>query len=153
MRGSTEKTRTPTFQINEFGKPDIPNRKLELSMIPCSRSEWGVICRFALTYDGYDHRRGFDACADVANPARARYKTDRTLPESLTDLRTCLFFEQRKCHHFGWAPEGSRPEVHLRPGPCHPKESGRPVITRGGLAGHAIDSVRPETGDETWLQA
>ena len=36
-------------------------------------------------------------CAEIANARRHN---------SLTDLRTCLFFEQRRWRHFGEDPEG-----------------------------------------------
>ena len=76
-------------------------------MIPSSRAEWNLIANFALTYDGYAHKGGTTtACANIANPARARYEKDGSLPATLDDLRVCLFFEQRRYHHFGEAPAG-----------------------------------------------
>jgi len=47
-----------------------------------------------------------DQCARIANAAADRYSQEGELPESLDELRTCLFFEQRRWHHFGATPDG-----------------------------------------------
>ena len=56
--------------------------------------------RFALTFDGYEHCRSFEACAEVAN-----FRKHNTL----SDLRTCLCFEQRRWHHYGDTPDEAAP--------------------------------------------
>lgn len=55
-----------------------------------------MIQRFALTFDAYQHWGSFERCAEVANAGHN---------ETLTDPRTCLFFEQRRWRHFGYAPD------------------------------------------------
>jgi len=47
-----------------------------------------------------------DQCAHIANAAAHRYSQEGELPDSLDELRTCLFFEQRRWHHFGATPDG-----------------------------------------------
>ena len=65
----------------------IPNEELLLDRIldPGGALEkWET---FALTVNGYDVMGGFEPCADLANAGT---------PTTLTDLRCCLFFEQRR---------------------------------------------------------
>jgi hypothetical protein len=75
---------------------EIDNKVLSLADIPGAEADWPAISRFALTFDGYCAWGSFEKCAEIAN-AQRHY--------SLTDLRTCLFFEQRRYHHFGEAPD------------------------------------------------
>jgi hypothetical protein len=75
---------------------EIPNNRLAIADIPVSNSEWDVIQRFALTFNGYSSHGSFEACGKIANERRGA---------TLTDLRTCLFFEQRRWRHFGYAPK------------------------------------------------
>lgn len=84
----------------------IANADLKDTDLPPPGAEWWQIARFALTFDGYDHWGGFDKCAEIGNRWAAAYAQQRILPDSLTDLRTCLFFEQRRWRHFGDDPDG-----------------------------------------------
>ena len=54
-----------------------------------------VISSFALTFDGYKFWGSTGRCAEIANARAAG---------TLAELRTCLFFEQRRHHHFGRPP-------------------------------------------------
>ncbi len=74
----------------------ISNADLRLEDLPAPTAEWQEINAFALTFNGYTHWGSFEKCAEVANTRRQN---------SLTDLRTCLFFEQRRWHHFGDEPD------------------------------------------------
>lgn len=73
------------------------NEDLVLARIPYPEADWSTIERFALTFDAYEHWGSFDQCAEIAN-ARRR--------DSLTEARTCLFFEQRRFRHFDSPPSG-----------------------------------------------
>jgi hypothetical protein len=84
--------------------PQINNRQLDFSKIPKPDAEWGKISRFALTFDGYSHWGSNERCAEIANSRRHA---------TLTDLRTCLFFEQRRWHHFGDTPD-KEAQVYIR---------------------------------------
>jgi hypothetical protein len=91
---------------NEFG-PDIPNEDLTLTDVPAPDAPfWPDIVPFALTYDGYVEG-GFDACARFGNAAKAAYAASGELPQTLTDLRTCMFFEQRRWRHFEESPDSA----------------------------------------------
>jgi len=74
----------------------IANNKLTLADIPSIDADWDVIEKFALTFDGYNASGSFEECADIANAGRHG---------SLRELRTCLFFEQRRWRHFGESPD------------------------------------------------
>jgi hypothetical protein len=74
----------------------IPNDRLEPERIPSQEAPWSEIVKFAHTFDGDRHWGSRTACAKIANERRH---------ETLTDLRTCLFFEQRRWNHYGRAPD------------------------------------------------
>jgi len=95
------------IRSNAFGFEEMPNSELSLEHLPPPNAEfWGAISGFALSFDGYGHWGSFDKCAEIANKAAENYRKRGKLPQSLTDLRTCLFFEQRRWHHTGETPEG-----------------------------------------------
>src|SRR5947207_1055429 len=73
----------------------ISNENLSLADLPEPNADWSLISAFALTFNGYVVHGSFQKCAEIAN---GRHH------ETLTDLRTCLFFEQRRWRHFGDAP-------------------------------------------------
>lgn len=62
------------------------------------------IIRFAYTFDGYAHY-GMEACAALANAALSAYYHHETLPDDLTELRACLFFEARRWTLYQSAPD------------------------------------------------
>lgn len=72
------------------------NKNLKLTDIPDQNASWEEIATFALTFDGYDFWDTFKKCAEIANKHRH---------DSLTDLRTCLFFEQRRWRHLDKKPD------------------------------------------------
>jgi len=67
---------------------------------------------FALTFGGYD-RWGSIECTETANRWVTTYAERQALPDSLTELRTCLFFEQRRWHHVDSEP-GERAAGYIR---------------------------------------
>ncbi|MEX0958869.1 MAG: hypothetical protein WDZ63_06230 [Burkholderiales bacterium] len=73
----------------------MANRELTPGDVPSFREPWARIEPFALTFDGYRYWGSIEECARVAC---------RT-PGSLTELRTCLFFEARRWKHLGRAPD------------------------------------------------
>ena len=74
----------------------IPNDSLKFTDIPSSSARWDKISEFALTFDGYKEHGSFAKCAEIANEQRH---------STLTELRTCLFFEQRRWRHYGDEPD------------------------------------------------
>lgn len=82
---------------SDNGLPDpIPNELLTLARVPLPSAPWEEIEIFALTFNGYGENGSNEKCAEIAN---------QRIHNSLSDLRTCLFFEQRRWHHFGEAPD------------------------------------------------
>ena len=75
----------------------ITNSDLTPEDIPAPEAEWPDIWTFALSFNGYEHWGSFEVCGAIANERRH---------QTLTDLRTCLFFEQRRWRHFGEYPDG-----------------------------------------------
>jgi hypothetical protein len=81
----------------------ISNEDLRRRDVPAASADWAAIWAFADTFNGYKVHGSFAACAAIANEQRS---------ETLTDLRTCLFFETRRWHHFGDDPdEESEPYI------------------------------------------
>ncbi len=76
--------------------PRISNDELKLSDLPDPNADWETIVHFAHTIKGYELHGSFEACALIANERRHN---------TLTDLRTCLFFEARRYRHFGEDPD------------------------------------------------
>ena len=83
--------------MSEFGVPEIANADLCETNVPPPQAPWAAIQEFALTFDGYGYWGSFERCAEIAN---------RREHDSLTKLRTCLFFEQRRWRYFGEEPDG-----------------------------------------------
>ena len=84
---------------------EISNGDLNPDQIPQPEAGWYEIGSFALTFNGYEFHGSLDACGEIANHWLKTYETDGALPETLTDLRTCLFFEQRRWRHYGYDPD------------------------------------------------
>jgi hypothetical protein len=84
---------------------EIANADLTEHDIPSPAAEWRQIGKFALTFNGYDSWGSFDKCAEIGNHWAKAHAERQALPDSLTDLRTCLFFEQRRWRHYGWEPD------------------------------------------------
>jgi hypothetical protein len=79
----------------------IDNDDLRLADVPPRSADWKDIVKFAHTFDGYSAHGSFEACGAIANQ-----RSNATL----TDLRTCLFFEQRRWNHYGREPDADTME-------------------------------------------
>lgn len=82
----------------------IANTDLTSSDIPSPDADWFDVQRFALSYWDWTRFGSFDKCLAFANEGR---------PESLDELRTCLFFEHQRWRHFGVEP-GEEFMVYIR---------------------------------------
>jgi hypothetical protein len=92
----------------------IPNSQLIENDIPSNRASWKKIEPFALTFDGYKHWGSFKRCREVAEEGVKLYRDQKELTQSLTDLRTCLFFESRRWKHYEKSPSKKGMEyVHI----------------------------------------
>ena len=74
----------------------MPDEHLRASDVPTEGAPLSELRAFAHTFDGYKRWGSFEQCARIAN-ARDH--------SSLDTLRTCLFFEVRRWHHFGGDPD------------------------------------------------
>ena len=72
----------------------IPNSELSLQDLPPDDAPWGILAEFALTFQGPD----IITSGAIAN--------DR-IHDTLSNLRTCLSFEQRRYRHMGVEPTGA----------------------------------------------
>src|SRR5438445_10339544 len=91
--------------MGDFDEYRIFNEDLREADVPRPQAAWQIVETFALSFDGYEHHGSFARCADIANRWEAAYKKNRSRPRSLDDLRTCLFFEQRRWRHFDAFPD------------------------------------------------
>jgi len=78
----------------------IPNSQLIENDIPARQASWKNIQPFALTFDGYKHWGSFKKCREVADFGLNLHRIEAPLGQSLTDLRTCLFYEARRWKHY-----------------------------------------------------
>jgi hypothetical protein len=90
-------TRTCAVKDVIYVVPQISNSELTLQNIPDATAGIAGIWRFALTFNGYEYWGSFERCAEVANAPLSASAT-------LTELRTRLFFEQRRYRHMGEEP-------------------------------------------------
>jgi hypothetical protein len=79
---------------------NIPNSLLIENDLPPRRAAWKNIRPFAHTFNGYEHWGSVKKCHEVAKRGVVLHKSNQDLAQSLTDLRTCLFFEARRWKHF-----------------------------------------------------
>jgi hypothetical protein len=82
----------------------IPNSQLIIGDLPSRRAAWKTIIPFAQSFNGYEHWGSVEKCRAVARQGVALHKANQDLTQSLTDLRTCLFFESRRWKHLEKAP-------------------------------------------------
>jgi len=80
----------------------IANSDLIERDLPSANARWDDIQEFALSFNGYKYS---NKCGEFANKAVAAFREDKSLPRSLSDLRACLFFEQRRWRHFDEEPD------------------------------------------------
>lgn len=76
---------------------ELANTELTPADIPSFKEAWPRIEPFALTFDGFKYWGSVEKCAEVAHEKRMA---------TLTDLRTCLFYEARR-----WRMEGKAPDI------------------------------------------
>ncbi|HYJ19777.1 MAG TPA: hypothetical protein VEW72_11460 [Burkholderiales bacterium] len=78
-------------------KQELSNTELSPADIPSFKEAWNRIEPFALTFDGFKYWGSVEKCAEVAHEKRMA---------TLTELRTCLFYEARK-----WKQAGKTPDI------------------------------------------
>jgi hypothetical protein len=97
--------RTPP--CGDFSARALPNAELGTAEIPRRSDSWEAVSDFALSYDGYEY---WDDLPELASRSLQRWTRSGALPATLDELRGCLFYEQRRWHHFGEDPTGRSAE-------------------------------------------
>ena len=87
----------------DFCASAIANAALTSGVVPERGDTWETVSEFALSYDGYAY---WEDLPELASRVLQGWTRDRTLPDSLDELRGCLFYERRRWHHFGQDPAG-----------------------------------------------
>jgi hypothetical protein len=85
----------------------IPNSQLLISDLPSRRASWKNILPFAHSFNGYEHCGSVQKCRSIAIHGVSLHKANLDLTQSLTDLRTCLFFEARRWKNLEKTPTKS----------------------------------------------
>jgi hypothetical protein len=80
---------------------EIPDDELSIEDIPVGSADEAALHAFALTTNGYERMGSFARCAALANETLERWRQDGRVPGTMRELRCCLFFEQRRWHHYG----------------------------------------------------
>jgi hypothetical protein len=85
---------------------EIPNEHLNATAVPPATASWQTIGSFAITLNGY-RAIGQKECSQLAKKVGGEFSRDAISLQSLslTELRACLFFEQRRFRHFGSEPQ------------------------------------------------
>ncbi|WP_406700102.1 hypothetical protein V5E97_14805 [Singulisphaera sp. Ch08] len=74
----------------------IPNDALRNDHLPSPDAAGTEVWRLANTFNGFKHWGSFEQCEEIANQIR---------DSTLTELRTCLFYECRRWHYYGELPD------------------------------------------------
>jgi len=80
----------------------IPTAALTLSDLPTADAPERAYHHFALSYNGYEEMGTTRRCGRIANQSIQRWRETRKLPPTIEEVRACLFFEQRRWHHYGY---------------------------------------------------
>jgi hypothetical protein len=91
----------------DFAPSAVPNANLATTPVPRRGDSWDAVADFALSYDGHAY---WADLPELANRVLQRWTRSRLLPGTLDELRGCLFYEQRRWHHFGEEPAGRSAE-------------------------------------------
>lgn len=81
---------------------EIRNADLIPSVVPETAADSEGLETFALSFDGYAHWG--NRCGPLAEAAAAAFHAERTLPDDLSDLRACLFYEHQR---WRWQPDAA----------------------------------------------
>lgn len=68
----------------------------------------GTILALAYDFDCYETCGGSEAVVEACRRCWTLYEETGQWEGSLEDLKCCLFFEQRRYHHYGWGPSDEK---------------------------------------------
>ena len=101
-QASSSATGSPRSTGTIAARQDVAVARVQ---VPPSEASIDAIFRFASsTFFGYD-RHGVQGLGVAANAAAEEWEAHRRLPTSVDGLRSALFFEARRWHHYGGAPD------------------------------------------------
>jgi O-acetyl-ADP-ribose deacetylase len=83
---------------------EIANANLAEHDLPSPSADWEQINAFAHTFNDYTYS---DKLHEIGKGANVAFAQSRTLPDSLNDLRACLFYEARRSRHHGYDPDAT----------------------------------------------
>ncbi len=89
--------------VGDYAASAITNADLDIADVPRRGESWEAVSDFALSYDGYGY---WDDLSTLAGRVLQHWTRRRSLPDTLDELRGCLFYEQRRWNHFGEEPTG-----------------------------------------------
>lgn len=82
------------------------HKVLTEEIVPAADAPWYPdIVEFAVTFNGYEALGGTGPIGSLANSVVSEWRSSGRLPDNLVELRSCLFFEQRRYRHFGEDPD------------------------------------------------
>ena len=81
---------------------EIADDELQDEGLPAHDAPEQALHEFALTTNGYERMGSSARCGALANAAFDAWRNEQRLPLTLRELRCCLFFEQRRWHHYGY---------------------------------------------------
>ena len=79
-------------------------KDLDINSFPKRGSSLEEITKLAYTFDGYA-QFGMEECAALANAALSTFYHEQVLPEDVTEIRACLFFEARRWNLYQDLPD------------------------------------------------
>ncbi len=79
----------------------IQTGELREQDLPTSHGEWTDYVSFALTFAPRDR----EVCRELASDAYPHWQRTGDLPRTLEELRSCLWFEQRRWRFLGREPD------------------------------------------------
>lgn len=82
---------------------EIRNNELTEADVPASASDLDAVTEFALSFDGYAYWG--ERCGDRTDQAAAEFHSTGRVPEDISALRACLFYEQGRLRWTDDAPD------------------------------------------------
>lgn len=84
---------------------EIPNAELTEKDLPPPNASLAEIAKFALTFNGLEYWGPGEQGVTRADHWVALFEKDGSLPDSLNDLRACLFFEETRDYWSGFCQD------------------------------------------------
>ncbi len=83
----------------------IPNSDLTESHLPAADASWESICEFALSFDAVGAWGQLEKAVFLGRQNARIYQSRGIFPDTLTELRTCLWFQRSYWRRYGAEPD------------------------------------------------